>query len=53
VGHWEQIGVENQLERERIAALPPWRRAARRWAERAIIAVSWLLLIGGAMWWLR
>lgn len=48
MGHWEQIGVENQRERERIAALPPGRRLTR-----SVVPVAlWLLVIAGIGWWL-
>lgn len=50
MGHWEQIGQENAEERARRAALPWWRKAARRHAEAALVAVAWVA--AGAFVWM-
>lgn len=47
MGHWEQIAVENQKERQRIAALPPWRRWLVKMLMGSLIILSWMLLLGG------
>lgn len=43
MGHWQQIGVENRIERERVARLPKWRRALV--AAAALFAAGFALLV--------
>jgi hypothetical protein len=42
VGHWEQIGRDNAVQRERRAAWPRWRHELYRHANTAIIAMVWI-----------
>lgn len=41
----EQIARDNQVERERVAKLPAWRKAMVRW-----IGLPLLVVIGILMW---
>lgn len=43
MGHWEQTGRDNAKERERITALPAWRRALSDHGAAALTAAAWIV----------
>jgi len=45
MGHWEQIGRDNAEERERVAALPRWRRLLAAQGRAALGAASWVAVV--------
>ncbi len=46
MGYWEQIGEANIAHRERLAQMPPWRRALRHWSTHILVLASWLAAAG-------